>query len=144
VGSDRSLGDDFRLPIQPAQHRFDIDDRRTVQRLEVANAKPVAVDHHDLDAVQPDRVGTISRSSAEDSPLRVGRIVAWMYPQDTPLGAVEPSQDQDLVAFFDPFEASRQLGVEYEPRVGRPFVSLLGRGHQVDQRGLDGSDRDAS
>ena len=87
----------------------------------MAHANPTVLDRQNLNAVQSDRIGTVSGARAEHAPLRVRRIVAWMDPQDVPLGAVEPRHYKDLVAFSDPVEAARHLGVEYEPRIRRPL-----------------------
>jgi hypothetical protein len=49
-----------RSPLgETSQDRLDVDDRRTVERLEVGDAHPQALDGKHGDAVQPDRVGTV-------------------------------------------------------------------------------------
>ena len=96
------------------------------------------LDHH---AVQPDRVGAIRGAGAEHPPLRGGRIVARMYPQDVSAGAVEPGEQQQLVTGADAVEALDHRRVELEPGVRGAFVALLRRPLWVDQRGLDPPDR---
>lgn len=50
---------DGALPVGVVEHWLDVDDRRAIQRLEVAHAKPPTFDQDDLNAMQPDRVGAV-------------------------------------------------------------------------------------
>lgn len=48
--------------------------------------------------MQPDRIGPILRSGAEDTGEWVVRVIARMDGEDVTLGAMEPGQHIDLVA----------------------------------------------
>ena len=57
-----------------------------------------------------------------------------MHGQHVTLSAIEPGEDNDLVAGSDIPQTFSHLGVKNEPRLGRAFVSLSRRGLKVGQR----------
>ena len=57
--------------LDAAEHRLEVEDRRAVERLEVAHADPGGVDRDDLHHVQADRVGAVRRAGVEDALLRI-------------------------------------------------------------------------
>jgi len=59
------------LPLP--EHRFDVKDGGTVQRFEMLDSKPAAVDRDDLHGVKADRVRAIGRAGGEGELRRI----AW-------------------------------------------------------------------
>ena len=63
-----------------------------------------------------------------------------MDHEHVPVGAIEPGEDEELVAELDALQTLEHVGLEAEPRVGRTLVPLLGRGVHVGQRRFDPAD----
>ena len=99
------------------------------------------VDGEDPDAVQADRVGPVGRAGAEDALLRPGQVAARMHPQDVTPSAIQPREDQDVVADANAVEGLEHGRLEDEPGVGRALVALVWRRRDVGQRRLDRADR---
>ena len=73
------------------EDRFDVSDRSTVQRFQVADVNPQAVDGEDLDAVQADRVGRLLQilRRGKHGLVRVGRAMIIMASASgTPVTAI--------------------------------------------------------
>jgi hypothetical protein len=68
-------------------------------------------------------------------------IVARPGLQHVALAAVEPGEDEDLVADLDPVQGLNQIGLEDDPRLGRPLVSLLRSVRPIGERRFDPADR---
>src|SRR5918994_398496 len=67
--------DTSALAAVAAEHRLDVDERRTVHGLEVAYPEPAAVDRYDLHAMESDRIRAVGRAGVENA-LRCSRDVA--------------------------------------------------------------------
>ena len=65
-----------------------------------------------------------------------------MHPQHVATRAVQPGEDDQLVAGPNAVETLRHLGPEHEPRVRGALVALLGGRGQVGEGRFDGPDRD--
>ena len=73
----------FWLPlIDIAQDRLEVDDRRSIDRLQAADLYAYPVEAQDSNAVQADRVGSARGPSAEDTLLRSGQVPSRMDGQD--------------------------------------------------------------
>ena len=94
---DRRLVDASAL-VDLAEQWLHVEDRGAVEGFEVADLDARAVDGGDLDAVQADGVRAVGGSRAEDSFLRSGLVAAWVDAEDVAVGAIEPGEEQDLVA----------------------------------------------
>ena len=130
------------LPLESrVEDRFDVDDRRPVQRLEVPHLDPGGANRHDLDAVQPDRIRPVRRAGAEDALLSPGGVPARMDPEHVPARSIQPGQHDDARAGMEIAKALAHGLVEHEPGVGRPLVALFRRRLSVDEGGLDEADR---
>src|SRR6476660_9306563 len=77
------------------EHRLEIDDRRSVDRLQRSDADPLLLDREHAHPVEPDRVRTVRRASGEDAGERPRGIAPGMDLEDGPVRLVEPGQDQD-------------------------------------------------
>src|SRR3954454_18780068 len=64
-----------------------------------------------------------------------------MDPQDVTPGAVEPRDDDQLVARRHAVEGRQQVRLQAKPRVRRAFAALLGRGGELRERRVDEPDR---
>src|SRR5919106_6779403 len=117
-----------------AEHRLQVDDRRAVQRFEVAHPDSAALDGSDLHPVQPDRIGSVLRAGAEYALLRPRGIAARVYPQDVAACTIEPGEDDDLIPYLDAVEGLEHRRLEDEPRARRALVALLGGGRRIGQR----------
>jgi GGDEF domain-containing protein len=100
-----------------------------------------AVDLGDLDPVESDRVGPVRRARREHAGGRSRGVAARMDDERVAVRAIEPGEEEQLIARRDPPQALEHLRLEDEPRVRRPLVALLGRRLQVVQWRLDAADR---
>ena len=82
------------------KQRFDVEDRRAVERFEMPYLNAMAVDRGDLDAVQADGIRAMWGAGAEDAFLRAGAVAARVDAEDCAIGAVEPGEQQDLVSYM--------------------------------------------
>jgi len=57
------------------------------------------------------------------------------------LSLVEPRKDQNVLPGSDPVETGQEGWCDLQPRVGRPFVALLGRVSAPLQGGVHSADR---
>jgi hypothetical protein len=80
------------------KRRFYIEDGRAVQRFEMANLYAHAVDRDYLRIMQPDRVGAIGRTRAEDAGQWSRNVTPRMDRLDVPPCSIEPRQNDDSVA----------------------------------------------
>ncbi len=108
------------------EHRLQVEHRRAVKRLEVANLNSEAVDGEHLDLVQADRVRAIGRARAEHPAQRIGRVIARVDPQDVPPSAVEPGQDDEPVPDRDVLQRVGHRVIEGEPGSGAPSKPCFG------------------
>jgi len=81
------------------------------------------------------------RSGVEDSLGRARAVAAWMHLQYVAVGAIEPGQDEELVAGTEALESRENFCVEHEDRVGGSFVALQRCGFEIGQGRLDVSNR---
>jgi hypothetical protein len=119
---------------------LDIQDGRSVERLEVPYANPGVVDREDLHIVQPDGVRPIGGTSAEHSTQGVVAITSRMHDEYIAAGAIKPRQHDDLGAHLEVANPSARFWVEHEPGVRRSFVTLSWGEVAVDERRFDPSD----
>ena len=120
-------GPSFRSSLgSPVEHRFHVDDRRTVDGFQVAHAHARAVNLENRDPVQPDRVRPVRRARAEHALKRVGGVSPRMDDQHVAPRTIEPRQHDDLVTdpqvpqpFADPV-------LERQPGLRRSLVPLPG------------------
>src|SRR5687767_2992528 len=64
-----------------------------------------------------------------------------MHPKDVAARAIEPGEDEDLVALAQPIQGLEHAGLEDEPCVRRPLVALLRGRRKVGQGRFDPADR---
>ena len=62
-----------------AEYRFDVDDWRSVQRLEIGDAHSATLDRGDLRAVQTDRIRPVRRARTEDTLQRTYGVASGMH-----------------------------------------------------------------
>jgi hypothetical protein len=124
-------GSSFRGLVQ---HRFHVDDRRLVQRLQGLDQDPQSLHGNDLDPVQPDGVGPVRRASAEHPGRRPRGIVARPGDQHPAVGPVQPGQHDDLGAGGKVAKALGDARLEVDPGGGRALVPLARRLRLVLQR----------
>ncbi len=105
IGPEGRLGDwwEWRrtnkgLSETACEYRFDVHNRRSIDRLQVAHQNPRPIDGDDLHPVQPDRVGSVLRPGAEHAGLGSERVVAGMDGEDVTPPSMEPSEQEDLIA----------------------------------------------
>src|SRR2546425_2012059 len=80
------------------EHRLDVDDRRPVERLEIADADSRALNGEYPHAVQSDGVGPVRGARIEPPLLGVGRIAPGMDDQHVAPGTIQPCQHDDFIA----------------------------------------------
>src|SRR3712207_3699523 len=97
------------------EHRLDINDRRAVDRLDWRNANALPGDLQHRHSVQPDRVWAIRRARGEYAGQWCAWVAAWVHLQHIAAGAVQPGQDNQLVASRDAGQPIRYLWIEIQP-----------------------------
>jgi len=110
--------------IDIAQDRLEVDDRRSVDRLQAADLYAYPVEAQDSNAVQADRVGSARGPSAEDTLLSSGEVPSRMYGQDSAVGFVQPGQHDDLVANGNAIQARVDLRIQDQVRGRRALITL--------------------
>src|SRR6185436_3311869 len=124
-----------------AEHRLEVDDRRPVQRFETAYLHSTTVDGGDLRPVQADGVRAVRRARAENALPRPGGVPPRVDAQNVATSAIEPGEDEDLVARPEALESFEHLRLEDQPGLGCAFVGLPGGRFEIGQGGLDPADR---
>ena len=109
----------------PFKHWLDVDYGRSVDGFQVAYEDAVPLDGHDLDPVQPDRVGPILGAGTEHAPLRLERVVAGMDDQYVPKSLMEPGEQIELVTGTQVPGCPLDIVFEYHPDIGRALPPLL-------------------
>jgi hypothetical protein len=84
--------------LERVKDRLDVEYRRLVQRFEIADTYPQAVDCQDLDAMKSDRVGAVRSAGAEDAKDRPSRLISWNRNEHVTAGAVQPGKHDDAIA----------------------------------------------
>ena len=103
------------------QQTLDVEDRRAIHRFEAAHAHATAVDAGNGDLMQPDRIRPVRGPRGEDAGHRSRPIAARVVDDDVAVGAIEPGEDDDLVAGLEP----REPGGEFRRRSpARPRARL--------------------
>src|SRR2546430_13018689 len=116
------------------EHRLHVDDRRPVERLQVADAHSRALNGENPHPVQSDRVGAVRRTGGEHTLQWVSRIAPRMDGQHVAPGAIEPRQHNHLVTDLQVAQSLAEPGVENKPGLRIAFDALLGRGRPLDVR----------
>ena len=63
-----------------------------------------------------------------------------MDDEDIAVGAVEPGQDQELIACLNALQSVEHVRLEGDPGIGRTLIALLRSGIRVRQRRADAAD----
>src|SRR5688572_1110591 len=123
------------------EYGFDIDDWRAVDRFEAAHPQPSALDRSHVHLVQSEGIRTMRRASAEDAFGWPRRVAARMHGEHIATCAIQPGDQDEIVAGADVAQPRERFGLEHQPRLGRTFVSLPGCGVQRPQARRDAADR---
>ena len=107
-----------------SERRLDVHDGRPVERLDRPDAQPISLDRPNRHAVQPQRVRPVRGTSREDSRHPIPLVGPGTHAKHVAPRAVQPRDDQDLVAGRKALEPLRLQAVDLEPRVGRAFGAL--------------------
>src|SRR5262249_33897330 len=116
------------------EHRFDVDDRRAVERFDRSNPQAVSLNLAHLDAMEAQRIGAVRGAGGEDAGKRSVRIAARMHLGHVAIGAVQPGDHDDVVAGRNPQEGARNVRVDFQPGVRRAFGALSRRLVQCSKR----------
>src|SRR5215211_1069531 len=90
-----------------AENGLDVDYRCAVDRLQRPDLQLSGRDLESGDAVQAQRVRPVGRPCREDPGERPARVGSRVHPQHVALRLVKPRDDEELVAYLDPFEGLR-------------------------------------
>jgi hypothetical protein len=123
-----------------AEYWLDVDDWRPIQHFEMAHSHASAVDGSDLDPVQADGIRTMRRARTEDTLLRPRRVAPWVHAQNVATRAIEPRDDDNLIAGLEAPETFKHLRFENQPGLGCTFVGLQRGRLEISQGRLDLSD----
>src|SRR6266542_2058975 len=134
----------FASPLRAAEHRFDVDDRSTVEGFDGADTKALSGDLPHSDPMQAQRVRPVRRSGRKDAGERKAPVRARVNLEDIAPGSIEPRDDDDFIAGRDSAQPSYQGRDHLEPRVRRPFAALLRRFGTRLEKGPDEADRTES
>src|SRR5262245_34851715 len=119
--------------VDRTEHGLDVDYGGAVDRLEVTYTNDAIGDGDDLDTVQADRVRTVRRPCREHALLRPVRIAPRANGQHVSHGAVEPREDQQLIAHPDAGETGDQLRLDDQFRLRGALVTLPRGVGEVDE-----------
>src|SRR5262245_4313179 len=122
-------------------HGLDVDNRSSVDRFDGSDPQAILRDRADDDRMETQRIRPVFGARREYAANRVSRVGPRMNAKDVAAPSVEPSDDEDFVPDRKTLEPFRESGVDFEPRVGRPFRALLGRLARYLERGPDPADR---
>ena len=109
-----------------AEYWLDVNDWRPIQRFEMAHPHASAFDGGDLDPVQANGIGAVRRARTEDAFLRPGGVPSWVHGQNVATRAIEPGDDDNLIAGPEVPETFKYLRLEDQPGLGYTFVGLEG------------------
>lgn len=123
-----------------AEYWLDVNDRRPVQRFEMAHPHASAVDGGDLDPVQANGIGAVRRARTEDAFLHPGGVPPWVHAQNVATRAIEPGDDDNFIAAPEAPETFKHLRVEDQPGLGCTFVGLQRGRPEISQAGRDPPD----
>jgi hypothetical protein len=94
------------------QHRLEVEDRRAVDRLESADSQACVLDRLDPDPMQTDRVRAGGGTGGKDARARAGRIAARVDPEGVAVRAVQPGQDDQVVAGAEAVECAGSITIQ--------------------------------
>ena len=106
-----------------------------MQRFEIAHSHSSIFDSGNLYLVQADGIRAMRRARTEDAFLRSGDVPPRVYHQNVAASAIEPRDDNDLIAGVETSEPFKHLRLEDQPGLGCAFVGLPGS--RFDIRQLD-------
>src|ERR1700756_746262 len=110
-----------------ALHRLDVDHRGSVDHFDGADPQPVFLNLPYGYEMDPDRIRTVRRARCKHA----GQWALWvrtrMNLQHVTAGAVQPSQQDQLVSARNPIESLCDRVIYFEPGVRSSFRALLRR-----------------
>ena len=103
---------------------LDVEDRRPVYRVQVANGQDGAVHSYKSHHGKPDGVRPVRRPSTKDASLRTRTVAPWMYDESVALGLVEDeyhvkalkSQPTEMASIRALSEPDATTGIAYHYR----------------------------
>ncbi len=108
------------------EHRFDVDDRRAIDRFDGADPKAVAGDPPNSDPVKAQWIWPVGRTRRKHAGQRIALVRARVDLQHVAPRPVQPRHDDDLVAGREAVETFCRGRTYVEPGVRRPLGSLSG------------------
>lgn len=109
------------------KHRFDVNNRSTVDGLDGADPQTVVDNAAHGDAVKAQRIWPIGRTRRKHACKRTAPIGAGMNFQHIASRAVQPSHNDDVVADHESVKTSSREGVHFKPGVGGALGALFRR-----------------
>jgi hypothetical protein len=91
------------------EDRLDVDDRRPIQRFEATYPHSVALDRGDLYLVQADGIRAVRRAGTEHTFYCPGSVPSRVHAQHISTGAIEPSEEEDLVTGLETLKTFQHL-----------------------------------
>jgi len=77
---------------------LDVEDGRSIERLEITDADAQTVEAYDANAMKPNWIRAVLRARAEHARLGIAWVVAWAHREHVALRTIEPRQQPDLIA----------------------------------------------
>ena len=90
----------------------------------MAHSHVSAVDGSELHPVQADGIRTTRRSGTEDTLLRLWWVAPWVHAQNVATRAIEPRDDDNVIAGLEAPETFKHLRFENQPGLRCTFVGL--------------------
>src|SRR5262245_21749787 len=113
--------------VTSEEHRLDIHDRGTVDGFDGTDAQTRTVDGSDDHRMQPKGIRPIRRARGKDASERTVGIRSRVHLEGIAPSAIQPGDDDDLVARSEAEDGLGRPRVHLEPRVWCSLVSLLRR-----------------
>ena len=137
-GADRRGEPDCRHLRSPlvngTEQRFQVDDRRAVDRFYRVHLHGVVAQREDPHTVQSQRVGAVRGPRGEHPLFPTIRVVAGACAQHVAPSPVQPGQHQQLLTHLQAVQTRPHLRVEQQMCARSAFVTLTGRVGRIAQR----------
>jgi hypothetical protein len=128
-------------PLTRTERWLDVDDRRPVDCLQVADLNSCSLNSEDAHRVQSDWVWPILRASREHALQGLAEISPRVHDKHVALCAMQPGQHDEIITDLQIAKSFAKPGVEDDPCVWRSFIALFGRAGWIGQRRFDPADR---
>jgi hypothetical protein len=126
----------------PFDNRLDVDDRSTIDCLQILHLKPAIPLHaKNLCTVQAYRVRSVRRTSCKHALHGVPHVISRMYLENGALRFMEPRENPNVISSLDAVEARDRSRIDFQSCIGSALPSLTGSAGALLKGGMYIADR---